>query len=112
VPAAIHVTPECLAGGALARVRSGDVILLDGEKGVLQAEVADAEWQARLPEIADLSEYHHGMGRDLFAAFRANALGAEEGAVTFYASEPQAKRSSAQAVPVHDHFVFAKGNAA
>ncbi|MGZ3196666.1 MAG: phosphogluconate dehydratase [Croceibacterium sp.] len=112
VPAAIHVTPECLAGGALARVRSGDVILLDGEKGVLQAEVADAEWQARQPEIADLSEYHHGMGRDLFAAFRANALGAEEGAVTFAASEPEAPRSSAQAVPLHDHFVFAKGSAA
>ena len=26
VPAAIHVTPECLAGGPLARVRDGDMI--------------------------------------------------------------------------------------
>ena len=26
VPAAIHVTPECLAGGPLARVRNGDMI--------------------------------------------------------------------------------------
>lgn len=111
VPAAIHVSPECLAGGPLARVQDGDLILLDGDKGGLQAQVADAEWQARQPGIADLSDYHHGMGRELFAAFRANALGAEEGAVTFNASEPQGTRSSAHAVPVHDHFVFAKGTA-
>ena len=37
VPAAIHVTPECLAGGPLSQVRNGDVILLDGENGVLEA---------------------------------------------------------------------------
>jgi len=106
VPAAIHVTPECLAGGALARVRSGDMILLDGNSGLLQAQVADAQWQARQPEVADLSDYHHGMGRELFAAFRANALGAEEGAVTFDAREPQGKRAAGPVLPVHDHFVF------
>ena len=39
VPAAIHVTPECLAGGPLARVRTGDVIVLDSERGVLEARV-------------------------------------------------------------------------
>jgi phosphogluconate dehydratase len=107
VPAGIHVTPECLAGGALARVRKGDMILLDAETGVLQAEVADAVWQARQAEAVDLSQYHHGMGRELFAAFRANALGAEEGAVTFNAPEPQGTGFSAQAVPIHDRFVFA-----
>src|SRR4030095_2180524 len=46
VPAAIHVTPECLGGGALARVRTGDVIRLDGEQGVLEARVAAEDWQA------------------------------------------------------------------
>ena len=112
VPAAIHVTPECLAGGPLARVRDGDMLLLDGERGVLEAEVADAAWQARRPEVPDLSEHHHGMGRELFAAFRANALGAEEGAVSFVASEPEVPHSAAHAVPVHDHFVFATGGAA
>ena len=106
VPAAIHVTPECLAGGTLARVRSGDMILLDGDNGLLQAQVADAVWQARQPEVADLSVYHHGMGRELFAAFRANALGAEEGAVTFNAWEPQGIRAAGPVPPVHDHFVF------
>jgi len=111
VPAAIHVTPECLAGGPLARVRSGDVILLDGDKGLLQAQVDDAQWRARQPELADLNGYHHGMGRELFAAFRANALGAEQGAVTFNAAEPQGIRAAA--VPqVHGHFVFTPESAA
>jgi phosphogluconate dehydratase len=112
VPAAIHVTPECLTGGALARVRSGDMMLLDGDKGLLQAQVADAVWQARQPEVADLSDYHHGMGRELFAAFRANALGAEQGAVTFNASEPQGTRGAGPVHQVHDHFVFTPERAA
>jgi phosphogluconate dehydratase len=112
VPAAIHVTPECLAGGALARVRNGDVILLDAQAGLLQAEVPDAEWDARQPELADLSGYHHGMGRELFSAFRANALGAEEGAASFNAAEPRGTHSTSPAVPIHEHFVFGQGNSA
>jgi phosphogluconate dehydratase len=110
IPAAIHVTPECLAGGPLARVRTGDMILLDGEKGLLEAQVAAAEWHSRVPEVADLSGFHHGMGRELFAAFRANALGAEQGAVTFSAAEPQGTPSAGHTVPVHQHFAFAQGS--
>jgi phosphogluconate dehydratase len=109
VPAAIHVTPECLAGGPLARVHDGDPIVLDAERGLLEARVDAAEWHARQPVVADLSEFHHGMGRELFAAFRANVLGAEEGAVTFNAAEPRGSVSTTHAAPVHDHFVFAKG---
>ncbi|KAF5297521.1 hypothetical protein FQA39_LY19259 [Lamprigera yunnana] len=47
VPAAIHVSPEALAGGPLAKVRDGDVILLDAEAGIIHAEVDDAAWSAR-----------------------------------------------------------------
>ncbi|MEJ8824936.1 dihydroxy-acid dehydratase, partial [Variovorax humicola] len=112
VPAAIHVTPECLAGGPLARVRDGDMIVLDGERGLLEARVDAAEWQARQPALADLEESRHGMGRELFAAFRANALGAEEGAVTFQAAEPATAVSAAHDAPLHGHFVFAEGVAA
>jgi phosphogluconate dehydratase len=112
VPAAIHVTPECLAGGPLAKVRTGDVIVLDSERGLLEARVDMAEWQAREPEVADLDEFHHGIGRELFAAFRANALGAEQGAITFHVAEPRGRAVSDHAPPVHDHFVFAKGNVA
>jgi phosphogluconate dehydratase len=90
-------------------VRDGDPLVLDAEQGILQAHVEAAEWGARQPAPADLSEFHHGMGRELFAAFRANALGAEEGAVTFNAAEPQGAAAGAPLAPVHDHFVFAQG---
>ncbi|MDM0111366.1 phosphogluconate dehydratase [Variovorax sp. J22R133] len=112
VPAAIHVTPECLAGGPLARVRDGDTIVLDAERGLLDVRVDAAEWQARQPAIVDLEASRHGMGRELFAAFRANALGAEEGAITFQAAEPYATAGKPHEAPVHGHFVFTEGVAA
>jgi len=83
VPAAIHVTPECLAGGPLARVRDGDIIRLDAEAGVLEARVDAAELAARTVDIPDLSGNGWGMGRNLFAAFRAVVTGAEQGASSF-----------------------------
>ena len=83
VPAAIHVSPEALAGGALGRVRDGDLIRLDGETGVLQALVDLDEWQARSQVQEDLSANGVGMGRELFALFRAHISAAEEGATTF-----------------------------
>ena len=47
VPAAIHVSPEALAGGPLAKVRDGDLIRLDAVAGTLQALVDPASWAAR-----------------------------------------------------------------
>ncbi len=83
VPAAIHVSPEVLAGGPLGRVRTGDLIRLDAEAGVLQALVPDAQWAARAIETSDLSANQVGMGRELFAMFRSSVSAAEEGAATF-----------------------------
>ena len=80
VPAAIHVTPEASAGGPLARVRDGDIIRLDAKAGRLEALVDEAEWAAREPVTADLTHYHTGVGRELFAGFRAIVGPAEEGA--------------------------------
>jgi phosphogluconate dehydratase len=87
VPAAIHVTPECLAGGPLARVCDGDVICLDADSGVLELRVPAAELAQRTPPTPDLSANHAGMGRELFGAMRAHAAGAEQGATTFNWSE-------------------------
>ncbi|OYV01803.1 MAG: phosphogluconate dehydratase [Burkholderiales bacterium PBB5] len=86
VPAAIHVSPEALAGGPLGRVRDGDVIRLDAVAGTLQALVPEAEWAAR--EHATLSaeqadENAHDLGRDLFGGMRRTVRSAEEGAVTW-----------------------------
>ena len=86
VPAAIHVSPEATAGGPLAKVQDGDLIRLDGVAGTLQVLVSEAEWAAR-PLAQMPAELHTanavGMGRELFANLRRNALKAEEGACTW-----------------------------
>jgi len=86
VPAAIHVSPEALAGGPLSRVRDGDLIRLDADAGTLEALVDDVTWAGRetapMPP-ALLSQNSHGLGRELFAGMRRNVLSAEEGAITW-----------------------------
>src|SRR5690606_14987725 len=70
-PAAIHVSPEALAGGWLARVRDGDVIRLDPDAGVLTtvgADLAARDPAERSPDHASGSAW--GYGRELFGAFR------------------------------------------
>ena len=88
VPAAIHVSPEILAGGPLGLVRDGDIIRLDATTGTLQALVPSAVWHARSQATADLSSSHIGMGRELFAMFRHTVSAAEEGATTFPLPSP------------------------
>jgi phosphogluconate dehydratase len=86
VPAAIHVSPEALAGGPLARVRTGDVVRLDAPAGTLAALVDAATWAAREPEplpAAQADDNAHGLGRELFAGMRRNARSAEEGACSW-----------------------------
>lgn len=86
VPAAIHVSPEAAAGGALAKLRDGDVVRLDGNAGRLEALVEAGEWARRVPatlEAAQAEGNRHGLGRELFAGMRRNALAAEEGACTW-----------------------------
>ena len=83
VPAAIHVSPEVLAGGALGRVRDGDLIRVDTEGGVLQALVDEAQWNRREIAHAELYANQVGMGRELFAMFRNHVSEAEQGAATF-----------------------------
>ena len=88
VPAAIHVSPEAVAGGPLAKVRNGDTVRLDANAGTLHVLVDAAEWEARplaaMPEELRVANgIGIGMGRELFANFRRNALTAEEGACTW-----------------------------
>ena len=86
VPAAIHVSPEAAAGGELAKVRDGDVIRLDAVAGSLTVLVPAEDWAARPLEIMpeELRAANGvGMGRELFAGMRRNALAAEDGACTW-----------------------------
>ena len=86
VPAAIHASPEALAGGPLAKVRDGDLIRLDADAGILQALVDPVEWAAReaaLPGDEHTQTHAHDLGRELFAGMRRNVLSAEQGAITW-----------------------------
>jgi len=86
VPAAIHVSPEALAGGPLAKLLDGDVVRLDAVAGTLQALVPDDVWAARplatMPEALRVAN-GFGMGRELFSGMRRNALTAEQGALSW-----------------------------
>ena len=86
IPAAIHLSPEASAGGALAKVRDGDIIRLNATVGTLNALVDEDTWAER--EVVELSDSKrhsnaHGIGRELFGGMRRNVMSAEEGAVTW-----------------------------
>ena len=79
VPAAIHVSPEAAEGGPIAKLRDGDVLRVDAAAGRLEI-VSAPDWAARAPAEADLSGNAAGIGRELFAAFRASVGPASTGA--------------------------------
>jgi phosphogluconate dehydratase len=78
VPAAIHVSPEALGGGPLAKLCDGDVVRLCANRGELNALVDDDVWDTR--EYALTPPPALGTGRELFALMRHGADGAERGA--------------------------------
>ena len=80
VPAAIHCTPEALGGGPLSKLRDGDVVRVCAVTGELSTT---ADLDSR--EAAPAPEPDMGMGRELFAMFRSNADGAEQGASSMMA---------------------------
>ena len=88
VPAAIHISPEALADGPIARVQDGDWITLDCERGVLELEVDAATLAARTVKHPDLSHHAHGTGRELFGLFRSHASTAESGASPLFGDRP------------------------
>jgi phosphogluconate dehydratase len=83
VPAAIHITPEAADGGAIAKLKDGDIIRIDATNGTLDVLVDGAEFAARPLATKDLSSNEQGTGRELFASFRNLAGRADEGASIF-----------------------------
>ncbi len=77
VPAAIHLSPEALGGGPLARLMDGDVVRICARNGQVTALVPPAEWEGRSP--AEAPPPALGVGRELFALFRLHADEAEKG---------------------------------
>ncbi len=84
VPAAIHLSPEAMSGGTIAKVKDGDVILLDVSRGLLELKVGDDELKRRPVPHVSLEDSHFGMGRQIFSPIRRNQMHAEEGASSLF----------------------------
>lgn len=83
IPAAIHLTPEALDGGLIAKVVSGDKILIDGHQGILELLVP-ADALSNRKQAENNNEDPWGMGRILFKNLRKQFSGAEEGALSLF----------------------------
>ncbi|MDT8310647.1 MAG: phosphogluconate dehydratase [Methylophaga sp.] len=84
IPSAIQICPESADGGLLTKVKDGDIIHLDTEKGILNVLVDEAELNARMSCMMANTEHHYGCGRELFDSFRAGVSTAEEGAINMF----------------------------
>ena len=82
VPAAIHLAPEAVEGGFIAKIREGDVVTLDAPNGVLKVHVADDEFAQREIEISEQVQTF-GTGRELFEGIRQTVSSADLGASAF-----------------------------
>ena len=83
VPAAIHLSPEALGGGPIQAVRNGDLIRLDGHTGELDVLTEGFSERLQQPmDDLDVSASSAGVGRELFAGFRALAGPADQGAIS------------------------------
>ncbi|WP_368163572.1 phosphogluconate dehydratase [Aeromonas sp. R6-2] len=80
IPAAIHVTPEALHGGAIGLLRDGDLLRLDANQGSLMCL---SDLSGREPAPIDLSTEQEGWGRELFGVMRRAVSSAECGATIF-----------------------------
>ncbi|MEL7365294.1 MAG: phosphogluconate dehydratase [Pseudomonadota bacterium] len=80
VPAVIHITPEAVRGGLLAKVKDGDMIEVDGHTG--KVNVLESI-EHRTPAEPQLEQSHIGSGRELFSVFRHAISSAEQGATVF-----------------------------
>ncbi len=84
VLAAIQVTPEALSGGAIGKIRDGDMVTIDAGSGTMVVDAADIDSRPG----PDFANRQVGMGRELFAVFRERSAGAEQGAGIFTAVDP------------------------
>ena len=83
VLAVIQVTPEAADNGPLAKIQSGDLIGIDAASGSLNLIAGEELLNLRAIPHYDSSMSSVGVGRELFACFRANINNAEEGASIF-----------------------------
>ena len=80
IPAAIHVTPEALHGGAIGLLQDGDLLRVDAESGRLDCLT---DLSGRTQAEIDLTLEQEGWGRELFSVMRRAVSSAECGATIF-----------------------------
>ena len=83
VASAIHLCPEAKDGGVIGKIKDGDSITLDCDRGILSLDIAENVLKNRLAKMPELLQNRHGVGRELFAMMRQSVNAAEEGACTF-----------------------------
>lgn len=84
VLAAIHLVPESLDAGAIARVCDGDLICIDAEAGSMDVRLDDTALKARAAQLPDTQASAFGDGRELFGLMRAQSGHAEQGACSLF----------------------------
>ncbi len=87
VPAAIHVTPEAIKGGILAKVQTGDILELNTETGAMDILVSEQDLAKREAKMPDVAKHQIGMGREMFAGMRSTLTGAEQGACSLFVGQ-------------------------
>ncbi|MFM5087504.1 phosphogluconate dehydratase [Aeromonas media] len=80
IPAAIHVTPEALHGGAIGLLADGDLLRVDADSGRLDCLT---DLSGRTQAEIDLTLEQEGWGRELFSVMRRAVSSAECGATIF-----------------------------
>ena len=79
VPAAIHMHPEALAGGNIAKIKDGDIVRVDPASESVSV-ISDPDWLkrplAKGPKVKNLD----ALGMNMFAPLRATADNSEAGA--------------------------------
>lgn len=83
VASAIHLCPEAVDGGIICKIKDGDIITLDCDRGTLEVNVRDTVLKNRICKVSGLEANFHGVGRELFSMMRKSVNSAEEGACTF-----------------------------
>lgn len=87
VASAIHLSPECVDGSMLTKVRDGDMIRLNTQTGELNLLVDEQELNSRVACVMANTEHHYGCGRELFDSFRRAVSTAETGAINMFNNE-------------------------
>ena len=87
VPAAIHLYPEALDGGLIAKVQDGDIIEVNADENLVKLYVSDEELAKREVKPKDLTEEREGMGREMFNGLRRILTTPEEGASCVFHEE-------------------------